>query len=150
MANTYTNLLYHIVFSTKHRKNLITPQIRDDLYSYIGGIIRGDAGSLLEIGGIPDHVHLVTRFRSEPSVATMIKTLKAKSSKWVNQEREGRSGFAWQTGYGAFTISPSQLKKVISYVQTQEEHHSKTTFKEEYIKLLQRHEIEYDERYVFD
>src|SRR2546423_13818029 len=92
MASTLTNLLYHVVFSTKNREPIITAPIRENLYKYIGGIVRGEGGILLEIGGIPDHVHLVTRFKSEPSVATMIKIIKSKSSKWLNEQpqRPGR------------------------------------------------------------
>jgi putative transposase len=85
MGSTLTNLTYHIVFSTKGRQPLVLPALRDDLYAYVGGIIRGEGGILLEIGGMPDHIHLATRFRSEPSVADMVKTRKAKSSKWANQ-----------------------------------------------------------------
>ena len=86
MASTLTNLLYHIVFSTKHREPIITSPIRSDLYAYMGGIIRGEGGVLLEVGGMPDHVHLVTRFKSEPSVATMLKKIKSKSSQWLNDK----------------------------------------------------------------
>src|SRR5688572_8212844 len=109
MANTYTNLLYHIVFSTKHREPLILPTLRDDLHAYIGGIIRAEGGVLLEIGGMADHVHVVTRLKADPSVAEMIKIFKAKSSKWWNEQPNRPGRFSWQRGYGAFTISPSQL-----------------------------------------
>ena len=150
MASTYTNLLYHIVFSTKNREALIVPRLREELYPYIGGIIRGEGGTLLEIGGMPDHIHVVAKFKADPSVALMIKTFKAKSSKWVN-ERPGRKGrFAWQTGYGAFTVSASQLAKVRQYVRDQEEHHRVVSFKEEFITLLKKHGVEYDERYLWD
>src|SRR3972149_2175894 len=109
MASTLTNLTYHVVFSTKDREPLIVPSLKDRLYSYIGGIIRGEGRALIEAGGIAVHVRLVTRFKPEPSVATMVKTLKAKSSKWVNEEGLLRGRFSWQTGYGAFTVSVSQL-----------------------------------------
>lgn len=150
MASTLTNLLYHLVFSTKHRDPIITPDLRDPLYAYIGGIIRSEGGILLEAGGMPDHIHLVTKFKPDTSVSDMVQVFKAKSSKWVN-EMPGRSTrFAWQTGFGGFTVSESQLPTVRRYVQTQEEHHRKVTFQEEYLALLKRHRIEYDERYVFD
>jgi putative transposase len=123
MASTFTKLLYHVVFSTKHREPLIRKPLRDDLYAYMGEIIRGEGGTLLEIGGIADHVHLVLLLRTEPSVAEMVKTFKAKSSKWVNAERMDFQGrFSWQVGYAAFTVSPSQLPKLIQYVRNQEEH----------------------------
>lgn len=149
MANTYTNLLYHIVFSTKHREPLILPQFRDDLYAYIGGIIRGEGGVLLEIGGMPDHIHAVTKFKTEPSVAEMIKVFKAKSSKWWNEQPNRLGRFSWQVGYGAFTISPSQLPTVIRYVQNQEDHHRAVSFQDEFRALLDKHGIEYDERYLW-
>jgi len=105
---------------------------------------------LLEIGGTADHVHLVSKFKSEPSLAQMIKTFKAKSSKWVNELPDQIDRFSWQTGYGAFTVSASQLSKVIHYVKNQEEHHRVVSFKDEFVKLLKKHGIEYDERYLWD
>jgi len=105
------------VFSTKNREPLITAPIRENLHKYIGGIVRGEGGALLEIGGIPDHVHLVVRFKSEPSVATMIKILKSKSSKWLNEQPKRPGRFEWQRGYAAFTVSVSQLEKVRAYVR---------------------------------
>jgi len=150
MAGSYTKLLYHIVYSTKQRKPLIVPSLQENLYSYIGGIIRGEGGTLIEIGGVSDHVHLITKLRSEPSVAQIIKTFKSKSSGWVNTQSRLRKRFSWQTGYGAFTVSPSQLPKLVQYVRTQEEHHRKLSFKEEFVALLKKHGIEYDERYLWD
>jgi REP element-mobilizing transposase RayT len=150
MASTLTNLLYHIVFSTKDREPLIVPALRESLYPYIGGIIRGERGMLLEIGGMPDHVHLVTRFKTDPSVATMIRTIKSRSSKWVNEQLNRQGRFSWQAGYGAFTVSASQVSRVRSYVSNQEAHHRMASFKDEYVALLNRHEIEYDERYLWD
>jgi putative transposase len=112
MSSTLTNLLYHIVFSTKNREPIITKPIRAELYKYIGGIIRGEGGKLLEIGGMPDHVHLVVRFKAEPSVATMVKIIKSKSSKWLNEQPKRPGRFEWQRGYAAFTVSASQLDAV--------------------------------------
>ena len=150
MANTFTNLLYHIVFSTKHREALIMPRLQQDLYAYIGGIIRGEGGAPMEIGGMPDHVHIVAMFKPEPSVATMVKTFKSKSSKWVNERPDHQGRFAWQVGYGAFSVSASQLEKVGRYVQKQAEHHRTESFQHEFIALLEKHKIEYDERYLWD
>jgi REP element-mobilizing transposase RayT len=150
MASTLTNLLYHLVFSTKHRHPTITKAIRDDLYAYIGGIVRGEGGVLLEIGGMPDHVHLVVRFKAEPSVATMLKIIKSKSSKWLNAKPKRPGRFEWQRGYGAFTVSASQLDKVRAYVRNQERHHRRQTFQDEFRELLRRHGIEFDERYIWD
>jgi len=150
MASTLTNLLYHIVFSTKNREPILTAPIRENLYQYIGGIVRGEGGKLLEIGGIPNHVHLVTRFKSEPSVATMVKIIKSKSSKWLNEQRKRPGRFEWQRGYAAFTVSASQLEKLKAYVRNQQQHHRRKTFQEELRELLDKHGVEYDERYLWD
>jgi REP element-mobilizing transposase RayT len=150
MASTFSNLLYHVVFSTKRREPLIRPNLQKDLYAYLGGIIRGERGTMLAIGGMSDHVHIVMRLRPDHSLADMVKTFKAKSSKWVNQQRRIPGRFSWQTGYGAFTVSKSQLPKVLQYVKNQQQHHRGRSFKEELIELLRKHEIEYDERYLLD
>ena len=149
MSSTLTNLLYHIVFSTKNREPIITAPIRADLYKYIGGIVRSEGGVLLEIGGIPDHVHLVVRFKAEPSVATMVKIVKSKSAKWLNEQPKRPGRFEWQRGYAAFTISKSQLENVRAYVKNQEQHHRRKTFQEELRLLLDKHGVEYDERYLW-
>ncbi len=149
MASTLTNLLYHVVFSTKGRAPLITGVIREPLYRYIGGIIKNQRGALIEIGGVADHVHLLARFPASKAVSDMLRDLKSDSSGWINQE--GRhERFGWQTGYGAFTVSQSQVGTVRRYIQRQEEHHRQSSFKEELIALLEKHEIEYDERYLWD
>ena len=150
MAGTFTNLLYHIIFSTKQRRNLITSALQPELYAYIGGIIRADGGTLLEIGGTSDHIHIVARFKADLSVAHMMQLIKANSSKWANERPGQGTRFAWQTGYAAFTVSESQLTAVRSYVKNQEEHHRKLSFQEELLTLLRKHRIEFDERYVWD
>jgi putative transposase len=144
MAGTYTNLLYHIVFSTKDRVPLIREEFREDLYQYMGGIVRGARGTVIEIGGMPDHIHLLTVMRTEPSVAEFVKVVKAKSSKWVNDGGLLKGRFSWQVGYGAFTVSHSQIGKVRKYIQNQTEHHRTITFQEEFLEFLHRHKIEYD------
>ena len=150
MPSSYTNLLYHIVFSTKERRPLITPTLKVELYPYIGGIIRNERGILLEIGGMPDHVHLVTKFRADTSVADMLRLTKTNSSGWANERRDLCDGFAWQKGYAAFSVSESQLPAVRQYVRNQEEHHRTISFKEEFVALLKKHGIDYDERYLWD
>jgi putative transposase len=150
MANTYTKLLYHVIFSTKRREPLITDDLRNDLYSYIGGILRGQSGTLLEIGGIADHVHLVIRIRPDVSVSDIVRLVKSNSSKWANERPDARGRFAWQEGYGAFTVSSSQLPEVRSYLQRQEDHHRTKTFQEEFVEFLRRHEIEFNESYLWD
>jgi len=150
MAGTFTKLLYHIVFSTKHRRPLILPSLREQLYPYIGGIVRADQGVLLRIGGMPDHVHLVTRFKADVSVATMVRLIKTNSSKWVHEAHGQGMEFGWQTGYGAFTVSASRLAAVQDYVRRQEQHHRRRTFQEEFVGMLKRHGVEYEERYLWD
>jgi putative transposase len=150
MASTFTNLLYHVVFSTKHREPLITEVLRPELHQYIGGIIRDERGVLLEAGGIPDHIHLVAKFRADVSVAEMLRRIKANSSRWANEREHPAGRFAWQVGYGAFSVSESQVGEVIAYVRRQAEHHRTMTFQEEFLKFLRRHGIEFDERYLWD
>jgi putative transposase len=118
MAGTYTNLLYHIVFSTKNRQPQITPAIQADLYEYIGGILRGESGVLLEIGGMPDHLHLLAKLKPTHSIAEILKRIKANSSKWLSAEKLPRHDFDWQDGYSAFSVSESQVESVRRYIQT--------------------------------
>ena len=148
MASTFTNLLYHVVFSTKDRTPAIHEGLRERLYEYIGGIIRGERGVLLEIGGVPDHVHLLVKLKSDMAVAEFVRLVKSNSSKWLNESNDPRARFEWQTGYGAFSVSESQARKVRKYIQTQESHHAKVSFRDELITLLEKHGIEYDERYL--
>jgi putative transposase len=148
MASTFTNLLFHIVFSTKDRTPSIHEGLRERLYEYMGGIIRGERGTLLEIGGVPDHVHLLAKLKSDISIAEMVRLIKSNSSKWVNESIGLTERFEWQTGYGAFSVSESQAKKVRKYIQDQESHHAKVSFRDELITLLKKHGIEYDERYL--
>ena len=147
MANTYTYLLYHIVFSCKDRRRSIHQNLRDDLYEYIGGMIRNEGGTVLEIGGIADHVHLVARLKADMAVATLVRHVKARSSKWAKKRADSR-GFQWQRGYGAFSVSESRLKQVREYVRRQEEHHETMSFRDELVGLLKRHGITFDEKYL--
>ncbi len=150
MANTFANLLYHVVFSTKHRRLLIQEDVKAPLYEYIGGIIRGERGVLLEIGGMPDHIHILARFRTDIAVSMMVQRIKGNSSKWRNDHRGPAEHFDWQTGYAAFTVSESQSKTVQNYIRNQEEHHKKVSFKEELIALLRKNKIPFDEKYLLD
>jgi REP element-mobilizing transposase RayT len=150
MPGTYTNLLYHIVFSTKKRIPLISEKLQEDLYSYIGGIIRGERGALLEIGGMPDHVHLLVKLNPTKSVSEMLNRMKAKSSKWANQEKFKMRKFAWQDGYAAFSVSESQVGSVQRYIRTQKTHHRRRSFQDEFRALLTRHGIQFEERFLWD
>ena len=148
MASTLTNVLVHFVFSTKDRTPAIAEELREELYSYIGGILRNERCRLLAIGGIPDHIHLLVRLHPDVAVSEAVRKIKANSSRWMNQKGNGRRRFAWQTGYGAFSVSESQVKVVERYIASQEEHHRKRSFQEEYLELLQKHGLDFDERYV--
>ena len=150
MANTYTNLLFHIVFSTKNRDACLGEEIREPLFQYIGGVIRGEGGTLLEIGGVSDHVHLLARFKPTVAVSTMVRRIKTSSSKWMSQQPGAGFKFAWQTGCGAFSVSESQVGQVRRYIQNQAEHHRRRTFQEELREMLSKHNIEFDERYLLD
>jgi putative transposase len=149
MPSSFTNLLFHIIFSTKNREPLIRESFRDELEKYIAGIIRNEEGTLLDIGGMPDHLHIIAKFKPDRSVADMVRVIKANSSKWLN-ERHGDAGrFAWQSGYGAFSVSQSQIGALRAYVQNQEAHHRTRSFQDEFRDFLNKHEIEYDERYIW-
>jgi REP element-mobilizing transposase RayT len=149
MANTYSELIYHVIFSTKRREPLISAGLCSDLYAYIGGIVRARKSMLVEIGGMPDHLHLVIRMCPDLSVAELVRLVKADSSKWVNERPDSIGRFGWQEGYGAFSVSSSQLPGVCEYVQRQSEHHRTRAFQEEYVEFLRRHEIEFDESYLW-
>ena len=148
--STFTSLTYHLVFGTKYRFERIRPPLQDELYAYIGGIIRGEQGHLIEIGGMPDHVHILTAIPPSLAVSDMLKRIKAKSSKWVNQEHKCAERFEWQIGFGAFTVSHSQIEIVQRYIQNQAEHHRQLTFQEELMMLLRRHAIAFDEQFLFE
>ena len=149
MASTLTNLLYHIVFSTKDREPLIRDGFRDELEKYMAGIVRNERGILLGIGGMPDHLHLIAKFKPDRSVADMVRLIKANSSKWVNENHGEPGRFAWQSGYGAFSVSQSQLRALKAYVANQQEHHRTRSFQEEFREFLTKHGVEFDERYVW-
>jgi putative transposase len=133
MSSTLTNLIYHVVFSTKNRFPLIHDDVQPRLYSFIGEVVKNRNGILLEAGGIEDHIHLVLKLRADLSLAEMIRAVKTNSSKWMNDC--GRP-FSWQSGYGAFTVSASNVARVRSYLKNQREHHRKKTFQEEYEAFL--------------
>jgi putative transposase len=148
MANSYTRLLYHVVFSTKGRRPLITPDIRADLHAYLGGIVRNLKGAALEVGGVTDHVHLLLGLRAETAVAEAVAKLKANSSSWLSAKVGKQNWFGWQVGYGAFTVSASREETVQRYIQRQEVHHRRLTYQEELVALLKRHRVPFDEKYL--
>jgi len=150
MGRTYTSLTYHLIFSTKFRHQTIRIEFRERLYQYIGGIIRDKDGVLLEIRGVEDHIHIMAGIPATISVSDMMRFIKSNSSVWVNDTIKPKRKFAWQPGYGAFTVSHSQKPMVQKYIQNQEQHHQTKTFKDEFIQMLVAHGIEYDPRFVFE
>jgi len=149
MANTYTSLHYHIIFSTRKRLPWIKRDIEQRLWEYIGGIARKHKASALIIGGMFDHVHALILAPATLSLSQIAQFLKGDSSKWIHETFTEMRQFGWQDGYGAFTVSKSQLPQTIRYIQNQKEHHRLKSFQEEYLSLLQKHEIQYDERYLW-
>ncbi len=150
MATTHTKLLYHVVFSTKHRKKLIVPRFREDLFSYIGGIMRREGSALLEAGGIRDHIHLLFGIPPTISLSDMMRVIKAKTSRWLNENHIRKTKFRWQKGYGGFTVSESMLPEVKEYIQNQEKHHQNRSFEEELKMILEKHGIDFEESYLFE
>jgi REP element-mobilizing transposase RayT len=150
MPQSFASLHYHIIFSTKNRVAAISSDLQPRLYEYLGGILRGQDGVLLAAGGMPDHVHLLAGLSKEMAVAEAVRVLKSNSSKWIHETFPAYSEFAWQTGYGAFTVSYSNRQQVRSYFAAQTEHHRIRTFQEEFVAFLRRHHIQYDERYLWE
>ena len=147
---TYSKLTYHVVFSTKHRVNSIREKIREPLFRYIGGVIRNRSGHLIEIGGVEDHLHLLANFSPASSVSGMVRDIKALAARWANGLPETKKRLEWQRGYGAFTVSHSNIASVRTYILNQREHHRTRSVEEEYIELLKRHCINFDARYLFE
>jgi putative transposase len=150
MPQSLACLYAHLVFSTKNRESFIVPDLAPRLYAYIGGILRETGSVLIESGGMPDHIHLLVSLGRQASVADTVRTVKSNSSRWVHETFATRAAFAWQNGYGAFTVSYSNMEAVREYIRGQEEHHKVRTFQDEFREFLRRHAIEWDERYVWD
>jgi REP element-mobilizing transposase RayT len=148
MGQSYTNLLYHIVFSTKDRKPLIADDVKPRLYAYIGGTIRNLGGVPMGINGMDDHAHILTKLRPDKAVSDVLRDLKANASGWMHDVFPEMKDFSWQRGYGAFTVSASQVESVRKYIAEQEIHHTKRSFREEFVSLLRKNAVEFDERYL--
>ncbi|MFN3783637.1 MAG: IS200/IS605 family transposase [Spirosomataceae bacterium] len=149
MPNTYTQIFIQIVFTVKGRQNLIQKKHREELQKYITGIVTHREQKLLSIFVMPDHIHLLIALKPTLSLSDLVRDIKAGSSKFMNDNKWVIGKFNWQEGYGAFSYSKSQIDRVVKYILNQEEHHKTKTFKEEYIDFLNKFEIEYDEKYLF-
>jgi REP element-mobilizing transposase RayT len=148
MPHSYTQLLYHVVFSTKNRHPWLIEPVRGRLYAYLGGAIRDEGGTALAVGGVADHVHLLARLRQDKAVSAVIGAVKANASGWIHREFAELAAFEWQEGYAAFTVSKSQVERVRIYIAGQQAHHRQRSFQEELVALLKAHDIEYDPRYL--
>ncbi len=148
MAHTSGNILLHMIFSTQGRRALIEQAFRDDLFAYMGGIIREMDGTSLIINGTTDHVHILMRIRPVHSAAEIARIVKTNSSRWVREKHS--PGFGWQTGYGVFSVSESNVAVVTKYIAAQEEHHQRHSFQQEFVAFLEKNNVAYDQRYIWD
>jgi putative transposase len=150
MANTYTQIYIQFVFAVQDRISLIRPEWKEDLYKYIAGIIQNNNHKLIAINGIPNHLHVFIGYKPHQLLTELIRDIKACSSKWINEKKLAPGNFRWQDGYGAFSYSHSHIDKVVNYIINQEQHHRKKTFRSEYIELLQRFNMPFNEKYLLN
>ncbi len=150
MSGTHHQLLYHLVFSTKQRKPYLTLDLRFEMFNYLEGAIRDLKGVVFEIGGWVDHVHILAKLTASHRLSDFMREIKCNSSKHFNDQHRSINKIGWQDGYGAFTVSKSQVPAVVRYIQNQESHHAKHSFEDEYRQMLLVNEIEFDERYLWD
>lgn len=150
MANTYTQIYIHVIFAVQERACLIKPEWREELFKYIAGILKNQGIKLIAIGGIEDHIHILFGLVPKIALSDLVRDIKANSSKFINEKGFVRGKFYWQEGFGAFSYSRSQIDIVAKYVLNQEKHHAGRSFKVEYIELLDRFNVDYDERYLFE
>jgi putative transposase len=150
MAQTLVSLLVHIIFSTKNRERIITPEVEPELFAYMGGILKNHESRLLDAGGTADHVHLLVSQSKNVSLSSLLKDIKKDSSSWIKTKGSQFRNFHWQDGYGAFSIGKSDVPELKKYIAGQKEHHRKQTFQEELIEFLKEYGIVYDERYLWN
>jgi REP element-mobilizing transposase RayT len=150
MANTYTQLFIHVIFVVQGRLNLIPEMNKDELFKYITGTIKKKGHKVFVINGMRDHIHLLIGLDPQESLSSLVKEIKRCSSLFINDKKWMKGKFEWQSGYAAFTYSKSQISTVCKYIENQEAHHKRKTFREEYIEMLKKFEVKYDERYIFD
>lgn len=149
MPNTYTQIYIQVVFAVNGRQSLITSSFKEDLFKYIGGTMRNAGQKLIAINGMPDHVHILIGLKPNLALSTLVKDIKVASSRLINDKGWVRGHFSWQEGFGAFSYSQSHLSKVARYIENQERHHARQSFRDEYSSMLKNFQIEHDERYVF-
>ena len=149
MANAYTQIYIHLIFSINDRHSLIPTKHKDELYKYITGIIKNKRHKLIQINGMPNHIHILIGLNPNESISDVIKEIKRCSTNFINDRQWIKGKFKWQEGYGAFSYSKSQLDAVSKYIENQEKHHSKKTFREEYIELMKKFSVEFDSKYIF-
>ncbi len=149
MANTYTQIYIQIVFAVQGRQNLISPEHNDELQKYMTGIVRAQGQKLIAINNMPDHFHLLIGQKPNIALSDLVGDIKSGSTNFINRQRWIRGRFEWQEGFGAFSYSHSQLSSVIRYIQNQQKHHRRRSFQEEYLRLLDKFDVPYDERYIF-
>ena len=149
MSHTFVNALFHCVFSTKGRRQLITMSLQDRLWLFMGGIAREHGMKAIAVGGVEDHAHLLLSLPTTISISQAAQRIKGGSSKWIHETFPEHRGFGWQEGYGAFSIGISQVDATVAYIRSQPEHHRTKSFQEEFLAFLKKDGIEYDERYVW-
>jgi len=147
---SYISSYFHCVFSTKQRQRVITSEFQERLWPFLGGIARQNKMKAIEIGGVEDHVHILLSLPSTMAISKAVQLIKGGSSKWVHENFPEQRLFSWQEDYGAFSVSVSQLENIVEYIQSQKAHHQTMTFQEEFLTLLKKHRIEFDERYLWD
>ncbi len=150
MGQSLVKNFVHITFSTKNRVPLITEEIEDELYSYIGGICKNLDCYPIKVGGFYDHVHILTSLSKKIPLMVLLEKVKANSSKWIKTKSDRLEKFYWQNGYGAFSVNPYEIDKVISYIENQKEHHRKKTFQDEYRTFFKKYKVDFNEKYIWD
>lgn len=149
MSNTFTQIYIQVVFAVSGRQSLITPSFKEDLFKYIGGTMRNAGQKLIAINGMPDHVHILIGMKPNIALSAFVKDIKVASSRLINDRGWVRGRFSWQEGFGAFSYSQSHLSKVARYIENQERHHARRSFRDEYLSMLKSFQIEHDEKYLF-
>lgn len=147
--NTYTQIYIQLVFAVKYKQALIGEQWKDELYKYITGIVQNNRHKMICINGVPDHLHIFIGLRPHQAISDLVKDIKSNSSKWINEKKFLPIRFEWQESFGAFSYGKSQMLNVIQYINNQESHHKKESFRDEYLNFLQKFEVEFNKKYIF-